>query len=149
MSKLNSEDTVGVTVPLYDVPAAALGLVLSTGTIRCGNWYAPDRLAGQEDDFAGAGAGAAGALVEVEVVEAGFAVEVVAGLVVVVVAGFAVEVVAGLTVEVEAALVVEVAAGFTVVDVFAGAGGAGAGAWHWSAPSVICTHFFWFGAGLV
>lgn len=33
--------------PKYEVPGAKSGLVLSTGRIKCGYWYLPERLTGQ------------------------------------------------------------------------------------------------------
>lgn len=46
-SKLKMVLSVGVRVPLYCVPYAVSGWAELTGTIRCGYWYSPLRLAGQ------------------------------------------------------------------------------------------------------
>jgi hypothetical protein len=38
MSKLKMVEIVEETSPKYEVPAAVVGLELSTGTMRCGYW---------------------------------------------------------------------------------------------------------------
>lgn len=47
MSKLKMLETEELIMPLYLVPYAVLGLLLLTGTIRCGYWYSPLRLVAQ------------------------------------------------------------------------------------------------------